>query len=240
MMSHPKTNDEMIQGLLLVDKPSGQTSFNIVATLRKRLNVQKIGHAGTLDPFATGVLVILIGRSYTRLSDDFLTQDKEYFGKIRLGITTDTYDSEGQIIAQSDVIPSKEDIERILLQFQGDIFQTPPMFSAKKKDGQKLCDLARKGITVKREPVKISVEVKLLNYEYPYADIHVTCSKGTYIRSIAYDMGLLLDCGGHLVQLQRLRSGVFHLKDCIDGSSLSSIPKEDLIKRLRDIKNEET
>lgn len=224
---------DTVQGILLVNKPKGKTSFNIVAILRKRLGVQKIGHAGTLDPFATGVLVMLIGRNFTRLSDSFLNADKEYVGKIHLGVTTDTYDCDGKITNSSPITPSKEDIEQALKHFQGEILQYPPMYSAKKQQGKKLYELARKGLVVEREPVKIKIETELLSYNYPHVDIHVTCSKGTYIRSIAHDLGQMLGCGAHLSQLERTRSGIFHLKDCIDGSILQDTLGTDITKRLR-------
>lgn len=209
-----------IEGILLVDKPKGPTSFSLVQTLRKRLGVKKIGHAGTLDPFATGVMVMLIGRRYTRLSDHFLCNDKEYVAEVRLGITTDTYDSEGQIILQSSHIPSFDEIQTVLKEFQGEIDQIPPMYSAKKKEGKKLYELARKGQEVARDPVKITLQTSFVRYEYPILELHISCSKGTYIRSIAYDLGLKLGCGAHLTNLRRTRSGKFNLKDCISEVEL--------------------
>src|SRR5262249_44547105 len=135
------TNPNPIEGILLVNKPRGKTSFSLVATLRKSLGVKKIGHAGTLDPFATGVMVMLIGRAYTRLSDQFLGQDKEYLAELCLGLATDTYDSEGQVVSRSEFVPSQKCIEETIQQFQGEIIQIPPMFSAKKINGKKLYEL---------------------------------------------------------------------------------------------------
>jgi len=209
------------EGILLVNKAAGKTSFTLVAALRKRLGVRKIGHAGTLDPFATGVMVMLIGRRYTRLSDSFLCEDKEYRGRLFLGKTTDTYDCEGSEIATSSHIPSQEDIERVLTNFQGEIEQIPPMYSAKKIQGKKLYELARKGVEIERQPVKIHVKTTLLAYDYPYVDIQVTCSKGTYIRSIAYDIGQMLGCGAHLSSLVRTRSGCYLLEDCIEAADIN-------------------
>ena len=226
----PKTNE--IQGILLVDKPRGKTSFSLVGALRKRLGVKKIGHAGTLDPFATGVVVMLVGRNYTRLSDQFLCQDKEYTAEIHFGETTDTYDCDGQVIRRSEIIPSKEELENIIKRFQGEVDQTPPMYSAKKVNGKKLYELARQGTTIERKSIKVKMETLLIDYNYPFATIHVTCSKGTYIRSIANDIGDLLGCGAHLSQLKRIRSGCYHLDECVDGSLLNS-PDVDIVARLK-------
>lgn len=208
------------EGILLVDKPKGKTSFSLVSMLRKQLNVKKIGHAGTLDPFATGVMVMLIGKKYTRLSDSFLHADKEYLAEARLGIDTDSYDCDGIVVAESDAIPSLEEVKAALAHFQGFIMQVPPMFSAKKKNGKKLYELARKGESIEREPVKIHLETRFVSYEYPFLVFDVTCSKGTYIRSIAHELGKILGCGAHLSNLRRTRSGDFLIKDCIDGKLL--------------------
>ena len=203
-------------GILALNKPRGISSFSLVRMLRKQLGVRKIGHAGTLDPFADGVMVMLVGRDYTRLSDKFLNQDKEYIGTIRLGIATDTFDCEGKPTKESPLIPTLEQVNAVINEFQGTILQTPPMFSAKKKNGVKLYDLARKGEVIEREPVEITLQTTLISYNYPEAIISVKCSKGTYIRSIANDIGDRLGCGGHLSSLTRTRSGNYNLDDCID------------------------
>lgn len=211
------------EGILLVDKPKGCTSFSLVQTLRKCLGVRKIGHAGTLDPFATGVMVMLIGRHYTRLSDTFLCANKEYLAEIYLGITTDTYDLEGATLSHSTYVPTLAEIQQALQLFQGEIEQIPPMYSAKKKQGKKLYELARKGIEVVRDPVKISLQTYFIHYEYPYLKLRIVCSKGTYIRSVAYELGKELGgCGAHLTNLCRTRSGNFHLKDCISEAEIYS------------------
>lgn len=209
-------------GILLVDKNPGCTSFDLVAILRRLTKIEKIGHAGTLDPFATGVMVMLIGRDFTKRSDEFLCSDKKYRATLTLGIATDTFDKDGQIISQRDLIPSIDAVEAAVLQFQGEVLQTPPMFSAKKINGQKLCDLARKGITLERAPVKVKLETKLIRYEYPELEIEVECSKGTYIRSIASELGEILHCGAHLSALSRLRSGNFSLGQCISQDLLKN------------------
>lgn len=209
-------------GLLLINKPKNKTSFTLVATLRRLLKVKKIGHAGTLDPFATGVMVMLIGREYTKLSDRFLGADKEYITTVRLGIETDSYDCDGKIMEENGIIPSADSLQQALARFQGEIFQTPPMFSAKKKDGKKLYELARKGIVIEREPVLVKMTIHLISYDYPFVQLKVSCSKGTYIRSLAHDLGKMLGCGAHLTELQRTRSGDFHLESCIDGTLLDA------------------
>lgn len=209
-----------IEGLLLLNKPRGQTSFRLVSLLRRVTGVKKIGHAGTLDPFATGVMVLLIGKSFTRLSDQFLTQDKEYAATLHLGIATDSFDCDGQITAESAHIPSLAEVQEVLKTFQGTVMQTPPMFSAKKIQGKKLYELARKGLSVERAPVQITLDTELLSYDYPLLRIRVACSKGTYIRSLADDIGTKLGCGAHLTELTRLRSGPFRLENCIDPQQL--------------------
>lgn len=208
------------KGILLVDKPEGMNAFKLVAILRRRLGVKKIGHAGTLDPFATGVMVMLVGRDYTRLSDTFLTADKEYAARIRLGVETDSYDKDGAVVSESDAVPTLEEVEAAVAQFQGKVLQTPPMYSAKKVNGKKLYELARQGKEIERKPVEVTLDTQLVSYDYPYIDITVACSKGTYIRSIAYDMGKMLGCGAHLEALVRTRSGDYRIDQCIAGDSL--------------------
>lgn len=220
-MIQPQRNEE-IEGLLLVDKPRGKTAFTLVAMLRRLLGVKKIGHAGTLDPFATGVMVMLIGRSYTRLSDKFLTADKEYIAEVHLGISTDTFDCDGTEQMRSTQIPTLAEIESAVAYFQGEIDQIPPMFSAKKLNGKKLYELARQGKVVERQSVKVNVKTEILNYQYPKLEIAVVCSKGTYIRSIAHELGAMLGCGAHLTALRRTRSGNFRIENCLDGALLQS------------------
>lgn len=207
-------------GLLLVDKDKGRSSFSLVHLLRKRLGVKKIGHAGTLDPFATGVMVMLIGRSYTKLSDQFLLSDKEYVAEVHLGSTTDTYDSEGMITSSSSIIPTLDEIKKALAQFQGTIQQIPPMYSAKKVKGKKLYELARQGIEIERKAVTVQVDIHLIDYNYPILEMRVVCSKGTYIRSLAYDIGQTLGCGAHLKNLRRTRSGSFKIENCITEAQI--------------------
>lgn len=156
----------------------------------------------------------------TRLSDQFLCDDKEYVAQLHLGIATDTHDNEGTETFRSEKIPTLQEIHEVIAKFQGTVEQTPPMYSAKKVNGQKLYDLARKGKTIERLPVQVNLETTLLRYAYPKLEINVKCSKGTYIRTIADDMGQLLHCGAHLSALERTRSGPFKLESCLDGSLL--------------------
>lgn len=229
---------ESLHGILPVNKPSSKTAFSLVAVLRRLLGVRCIGHAGTLDPFATGVMLMLIGREYTRLSDRFLSADKEYRATVRLGIATDTYDCDGKEMSRSDLVPTAESLSECIKHFQGEVVQIPPMFSAKKQNGKKLYELARKGKIVERPGVKVQMTTQILSYTYPQIEIVVNCSKGTYIRSVAHDLGVMLGCGAHLIQLQRTRSGDFHLDDCIDGSLLFGTNVDLNLLRNKMISNE--
>jgi len=209
------------EGIILINKPKGKTSFYLVHVLRKILGVKKIGHAGTLDPFATGVMVMLVGRNYTQKSNQFTNQGKSYRATVRLGVETDSYDCDGQIISESDRIPSEEEVVDAITHVQGTVKQIPPMFSAKKVKGKKLYELARKGEIIEREPVTVELETQLLRYEYPEVDIVVNCSKGTYLRSIAHDLGKILESGAHLSHLTRIKSGDFNLDDCVQLEDLN-------------------
>jgi tRNA pseudouridine55 synthase len=218
-----QSHTELKSGLLLINKPQGRTSFSLIRALRKLTGIKKIGHAGTLDPFATGVMILLIGREYTRLSDKLLLQDKEYLATVSLGVTTDTYDCDGKIVARSKKIATLEEIEQVIGKFQGEMEQIPPMYSAKKIQGKKLYEFARKGEMVERTPAKVRMTTEILSYSYPNLKLRVCCSKGTYIRCIAHELGQLLGCGAHLSQLNRIRSGSFHLERCLDGLYLDQL-----------------
>jgi tRNA pseudouridine55 synthase len=209
-------------GILLVNKPAGKTSFSLVGALRRLLKVKKIGHAGTLDPFATGVMVMLIGKSYTKLSDTFLNDDKEYLATLHLGKATDSHDCDGVVTFESDLVPTSDQVIESLKAFQGEVSQIPPMFSAKKKEGKKLYELARKGIEIERQAVNVFLKTDLICYDYPNIILHVKCSKGTYIRTIADDLGKKLGCFAHLTALKRVRSGKFKIDQCLDGELLFS------------------
>jgi tRNA pseudouridine55 synthase len=216
-------------GVLLVDKPKEWTSFDVVNFVRSRFNVPKVGHCGTLDPAATGLLAIVLGR-FTKLSQKFSGEDKVYDATLLLGTETDSQDMDGEIIAENDYSQvTQEQFEEVLKDFIGAQEQLPPMVSAVKKDGKRLYDLARKGIEVEREPKPITINsIELHRFELPYADFTVSCSKGTYIRTLCADMGKKLGCGGALYSLNRTKSGSFELEDAVSVDTLKTWSQEDL------------
>ncbi len=218
------------EGILLVNKPKDKTSFYLVHVLRKITGVEKIGHAGTLDPLATGVMVMLIGSKYTRKTPLLIKHDKEYETIVLLGSSSDTYDADGTIAEVSSYVPSLDEIEGALKQFQGTISQVPPMFSAKKQNGKKLYELARQGITVERPPVKVTVSTKILSYNYPYLKLSIACSSGTYVRSIAHDLGVALKTGALVQELTRVKSGPFCLTECTSLEEINSENFSNLLK----------
>jgi tRNA pseudouridine55 synthase len=225
-------------GILLVNKEKAKTSFSIISELRRLSKIKKIGHAGTLDPFATGVMVILVGKEFTRKSDSFLNNDKEYVAKIKLGYISTTQDPEGVITKYSDIVPEENEIKKLIdAKFCGKILQTPPMYSAKKVNGKKLYNLARKGITIKREPVEINISTTLIKYAYPYLELKINCSKGTYIRVVAEDIGKELQTGAFLEELVRTRSGSFLLKNCVDQKDFKSSNFDYKLHLLNKIEN---
>jgi tRNA pseudouridine55 synthase len=209
-------------GILLINKTKGKSSFTLVNLLRKITKIKKIGHAGTLDPFATGLMIMLIGKEYTKKSLIFMNYEKEYLCKIHLGYTTKSFDPEEKLEFVSKKVPTNEELNQLLNQFQGKLKQIPPMYSAKKINGQRLYLLARKNIIIEREPIEISLTTQLISYNYPYIELKIICSKGTYIRSIANDLGQKLDCGAYLKELTRTRCGKFYLKDAIDQNDLET------------------
>ena len=201
-------------GVLLVDKPSGPTSHDIVASVRRRFKFDKVGHGGTLDPQATGLLVLLIERG-TKLSSSFLNSDKTYEGTMRLGISTDTQDAQGAILKEADASAvTREQLDDQMQTLTGDMMQTPPMVSAAKKNGVPLYKLARKGKTVERKAKLIHVyEFVLLEANLPSASFRLRCTKGTYVRTLCADIGDNLGCGAHLEQLRRSSCGDLDLAD---------------------------
>jgi tRNA pseudouridine55 synthase len=201
-------------GFILVDKPIGPTSFGVIARLRRITGLKKIGHAGTLDPFASGLLLCAIGREATREIEKFVKLDKEYEADVFLGKSTDTFDREGKTTSEySGPKIDKKKIKAAVLSFLGKQKQTPPMFSAKKIGGKKLCDLARKGIEVERQPNDIEVfSIKILKLSWPRLKIRLSCSSGTYIRTIAADLGEKLGCGAHLTDLRRTKINGYLVK----------------------------
>lgn len=208
-------------GILLIDKPVNWTSHDCVAKVRRCVGITKVGHAGTLDPFATGVLVLLVGKKWTTQAAKLQGLDKSYQMVVRLGVATDSHDSTGQVTSQSPIQPTLEQLEEALGHFQGEILQIPPMFSAKQVNGQRLYTLARQGKMIERVAQKVWMEIELISYSYPLVELHVKCSKGTYMRSLAHDLGEILGCGGHADSLIRLSVGPFTLDACACGALLS-------------------
>lgn len=212
------------EGILLIDKPSGCTSFDLVRHLRKLTKISKIGHAGTLDPFATGLMVMLIGRTYTKKSAQLMSKDKAYRATLQLGSATTTFDPDGEITHTSELIPTEEAIVAAIAEQQGEKEQIPPMFSAKKVGGKRLYTLARKGIEIERKPSLVKLHTTLVSYSYPELVIDVDCSKGTYIRTIADEIGKSLGCYAHLKALVRTRSGDFSLDQAQSIEKLKIAP----------------
>lgn len=217
-------------GILLVDKPAGMTSHDVVARLRRHFHFKKVGHGGTLDPDATGLLIILLGRG-TRLSERFMSSDKTYEGVLRLGVTTDTQDASGRVLREGD--PSGVTTERLqaeMARFRGDLFQTPPMVSAIKVDGVPLYKLARRGEEIERKPRLIHIyEMPLLNFTPPRAAFRLRCTKGTYVRTICHDLGEALGCGAHLESLRRTASGDFTVEKATPFDQLLSMTQVQLL-----------
>ena len=207
-------NDSNLEGVLLVDKPMGITSHDIVDRLRKKLKMKKIGHAGTLDPLATGLMIMLVGKA-TKVSQYLISLDKAYEGDFLLGIETDSQDADGDVISTREVPAglSEEIISDHMSSFLGDQYQTPPMFSAKKVDGVPLYKMARKGKTVEREPRFIRInQLKLTNWSSPRGSFYMECSKGTYVRTVLHDLGQKLEFGAHLTALRRTKIDRFNLE----------------------------
>lgn len=230
-----KTENASLFGFLNIYKPKGLTSHDVVARLRKITKVRQIGHTGTLDPFATGVLPICIGKA-TRLIE-YLDDDKEYLATVQFGKNTATYDLEGEITATFDKKVTEEDVKNTLKAFEGEISQIPPIYSAIKVNGKKLYDYARQGQDIEIKPRKVTIskiELKEFGKTSQSAKITVACSKGTYIRSIAYDLGAKLGCGGYLTALERTQAGKFQVNTTIKLEDLTEVSQivENLINPL--------
>ncbi len=220
-------------GVLLIDKAPDMTSHDVVAIARRALNTRKIGHCGTLDPMATGLLMLVIGRA-TKIQDLLMSEDKEYVGTLTLGAVTSTQDRQGEVL-ESMPVPafSEQQIRQAFDAFTGEFEQMPPMVSAIKKDGVPLYKLARKGQTIERalRPVRVD-GYQVTRIELPEVDFIVNCSKGFYVRTYAHDIGAKLGCGGHLGALRRTRSGKFTLERAVTVADLKSAPREDLLKAM--------
>ena len=209
-----------MNGIVIVDKPQGWTSQDVTARLRRVFNTRRIGHGGTLDPMATGVLPVFVGRA-TRGVEFFEHAEKTYETVLRLGMTTDTEDISGTVLTQCDAFVTGEQLQAVLEQFRGEILQVPPMYSALKVGGQKLVDLARKGKTVERQPRPITIhELTLLGMEAEGIRLRVRCSKGTYIRTLCKDIGEALGCGGCMAALRRVQAGEYTIGESVPLQAL--------------------
>lgn len=226
-----------MDAVIIINKPKEYTSFDVIAVLRKIFNQKKIGHTGTLDPIATGVLPVLLGKA-AKVQRFMKEYPKEYVASLKLGITTDTQDITGNILKTTNIQVPIQNIKKALEKFIGEIYQVPPMYSAIKVGGVKLCDLARKGINIKREKRLVNIySIDLLKYDFQNqtAQIKVVCSSGTYIRTLISDIGDLLLCGGVMTDLIRTKSNGFSLKDSFTLNELKNLPSKDLYKTLKPI-----
>ena len=222
-----------LDGAILIDKPSGPTSHDVVDAIRRKFGIKKVGHCGTLDPAATGLLIIVLGRG-TKLSEKLMGDDKVYEGTIKFGETTDSYDADGEITGSLPVMPmTLEELNEAAASFIGDQMQVPPMVSAIKKGGVPLYKLARKGVEVEREPRFIHVyNFRFTDYSEPLATFRLACTKGTYVRSVAHDLGQKIGCGAHLATLRRSVSGKFDVADALPLDQVLNFSPAELEKRV--------
>src|ERR1051326_3731758 len=229
MLGPPKE----LEGVLLVDKPRDHTSHDVVARLRGKLKMKRIGHAGTLDPMATGLLIILLGKA-TRISQYLISLDKEYEGTIELGKVTDTQDADGEVMETRPVPPLTEiELTTAMKTFLGDQYQTPPMYSAIKIDGVPLYKSARKGEDVEREPRFVRVmSWELTRLALPHLDFRLRCTKGTYVRTLAHDLGQKLGCGAHLAALRRTATDKFNVSQALTIEQIQAMTLPEIEKRL--------
>lgn len=222
-----------MEGILLVDKPGDHTSHDVVARLRGKLKMRRVGHAGTLDPMATGLLIILIGKA-TRMSQYLISLDKEYEGTIELGKVTDTQDADGEVMETRPVPPLTEaEVRGAIDSFLGDQYQMPPMYSAIKIDGVPLYKSARKGKEIVREPRFIRVmNWEMTRFALPRIDFRLRCTKGTYVRTLAHDLGQKLGCGAHLAALRRTATDKFHVSKALSMDQIQEMTLPEIEKRL--------
>ncbi|MEP6810743.1 MAG: tRNA pseudouridine(55) synthase TruB [Chthoniobacterales bacterium] len=220
-------------GVLLVDKAAGMTSHDVVALVRRRLQIKKVGHCGTLDPIATGLLLLTLGRG-TKIQDLLMSEDKEYAGTLTLGATTDTQDRAGRILEEKEVPAlTEESVRAAFEKFRGDFYQMPPMVSAIKQGGVPLYKLAREGKTVEREPRLVHVyNYAIQRIAAPDIDFSVACSKGFYVRTYAHDIGAILGCGAHLKELRRTRSGRFQVDGAVTVEEIQTADPVDILSRI--------
>lgn len=228
-----KRKGRVVDGVLLLDKPYAMTSNAALQTARCLLNAQKAGHTGTLDPLASGLLALTFGEA-TKFSADLLHADKTYIAGIKLGQKTTTGDLEGDFLQTRPVRVNRADIEKTLNAFRGDILQVPPMFSALKRDGKTLYDLAREGVSIEREARSVRIEkLEILEFADELLTVEVTCSKGTYIRVLAEDIGEALGCGAHLASLRRTKVGALSLEDAVTLQALETMSVDERLATLK-------
>jgi tRNA pseudouridine55 synthase len=218
----PKKPRDLVDGVLLLDKPVGLSSNDALIKAKRVVNAKKAGHTGTLDPFATGLLPLCFGEA-TKFSQDLLEADKTYLAKVHLGLTTTTGDTEGETLETRPVEVTAAQIEAALARFRGPIMQVPPMYSALKRDGKALYEYAREGVTLEREARPVTIHaLEMLDYEAPFLNIRVTCSKGTYIRVLGEDIGAVLGCGAHLNALRRIGVGALGIDGMVTLEQLQA------------------
>jgi tRNA pseudouridine55 synthase len=222
-----------LDGAILVDKPAGPTSHDVVDAIRRQFGIKKVGHCGTLDPNATGLLIIVLGRG-TKLSERLMGDDKVYEGTVKFGEATDSHDADGELTGSLPVMPmTLEQLNEEAATFIGDQMQVPPMVSAIKKNGVPLYKLARQGLEVEREPRLIHIyNFRFTEYAEPLGKFRVACTKGTYIRSLAHDLGQKLGCGAHLTALRRCTSGKFEVADALPLKALLQLNDLQLEKKV--------
>jgi tRNA pseudouridine55 synthase len=227
-----------LDGILLVDKPTEHTSHDVIARLRGKLKMKRVGHAGTLDPMATGLLIVLVGKA-TSASQYLISLDKEYTGTIKLGASTNTQDAEGEVVETRPVPPlTEEQVKAGVATFLGDQYQMPPMFSAIKIDGVPLYKSARKGEDVEREPRFIRVmSWEITRFALPELDFRLRCTKGTYVRTLANDLGNKLECGGHLTALRRTATDKLNVSQALTMDEIQALPISEIEKRLLHVRD---
>lgn len=227
------TEFSALDGAILIDKPAGPTSHDVVDMIRRQFNIKKVGHCGTLDPNATGLLIIVLGRG-TKLSERLMSDDKVYEGTIKFGEATDSYDAAGELVSSLPVMPmTLDELNTAAGEFIGDLMQTPPMVSAVKKGGVPLYKLARKGVEVEREARLIHIyNFRFTDYQEPLGRFRLACTKGTYVRSIAHDLGQKLGCGAHLATLRRVTSGKFDVSEAVPMEDVLQLTPRELESRV--------
>ena len=224
---------DAFDGAILIDKPAGPTSHDVVDNIRRQFGIRKAGHCGTLDPAATGLLIIVLGRA-TKLSEKMMSDDKVYSGAIKFGETTDSYDADGELVASLPVPPlTLDELNEAAAMFIGDLLQVPPMVSAVKKEGVPLYKLARKGVEVERKPRLVHIyNFRFSEYNEPFGTFRIACTKGTYVRALAHELGQKIGCGAHLARLRRENSGKYDVQGAVAYEELLNFSPAELQGRI--------